>query len=539
MSIIKRGAEGLLSALSGKLSLDSLYSGIDVLRNGAMSGFRFLTLNVKTVAFLDPKGFAKDRTVRIPALVTQVLDRNQQCELLPPHSFGRNMRIEKGELIIDTGVREKVSLPLSPIKGAGGERIITMDGKKLYAINTNHEKAALDALWLSPHSQYKNKRMVIACDSKGRIVPTRRGIDDDRRVMKAVYNAEVSPEMRRVVSSRTGQTIWSATILVAMPFNIMAGMLNVAWLVPHALLNGAKQLLAGAANMCESRAQHLAISRSRGTAIGGRFFSPWPFIAAGSGLRLLERVTALVCGVVGSARAISVNSLMLVPVVTNASINSSPAQWGVVRQCVNDTAKDVRNEVVQYAGEVVDSLRFYILNVTRAIKSRPVVRAEARSSNTAGVEAEAARDPGPTEQKVVTIDRVNVQHLEEGVGSFRSGAATVSYGTKGQVSYGLKVSGGAAKETEQGLYATVNKRGRAEARNNPAGVREAVARDSTPVYRSEMTIDRMDRRFLEEAASSLTNSGVAYGTAAEEQQSHSPRIKDSAAKGVPQGRGMR
>ncbi|MEH0831503.1 hypothetical protein [Anaplasma bovis] len=582
MSIIRRGAEGLLRVLNSG-NLDTLYSGLGILKNGAISGFQFLTLNVRTIAFLDPKGFAKDKTVRIPALVTQVVDRNQQCELLPPHSFGRNMRIEKGELIVDTGGKEKVSFPLSPLKGADGERIITMDGKKLYAINTNQERAALDALWLSPPSQYQNKRMVIACDSRGNIMPTIRGVDNDRRVMKAVYNAEVSPEMRRVVNNRTGKTIWSATVLVALPFNIMAGMLNVAWLVPHALLNGAKKLLASVANMCENKVQHLAISRSRGTAIGGMFTSPWPFIVVGTAMRLFERVASLGSAVVGCARAVSVNSLMLVPVVTNAGINSCPAQWGVAKQCVYDTGREVRNEIGQYASEVVDSLRFYMLNVTRAIKSRPVVRAEeAKDSNLKGIKAEVAKGITSVERSsVVTIDRVNVQ--EQAINHSKSGAATVSYGTRGQVSYGLKVSGGAAKEAEQGLYATVNKtRGRAEkpvrspvgikagvardlspigrspvvtinsvdgqrpgrsrnGRADPAGIRATVARDLSPAGRSPVVaVSCADVPSLEEAASSLTNSGVAYGTAAEgQQQSHALRINDSAAKDTAQGRGVR
>lgn len=312
-------------------------------------------LNVKNIARLDPQGDGEQQKVRVPMLMSQLVDRSQPCEFLPASCFSgkrSGMRIENGQLI----VRGK-AFPLEPIKseGLGLDRAVTTDGKLLYAINTNHQKEALLALGLDLE-QYKNKRLVVACDGDT-LVPTTVS-DAEARVMRAIYNAEVTAETKRIVNEKTGATSWLLTIAMAVPFNTCAAVLNFACMIPQGAFDVCARLLgAGAASM-EREARHRVVAKQKGTVTG--LGSPAGFIMSGFALRCMQSIALLGEGMIGSVRKVSVSAAKAVPIVANSAYNLDASQLRVSKHLLIDSGDAALNCFMSSVKDMGEGLGFYL-----------------------------------------------------------------------------------------------------------------------------------------------------------------------------------
>ena len=312
-------------------------------------------LNVKNIARLDPQGNGERQKVRVPILMSQLVDRNQPCEFLPASCFSgkRNeMRIENGQLIV-----KGWAFPLEPIKseGLGLDRAVTTDGKLLYAINTSHQKDALLALGLDSE-QYKNKRLVVACEGDT-VVPTTVSAAE-ARVMRAIYNAEVTAETKRIVNEKTGATSWLLTITMAVPFNTCAAILNFACMIPQGALDVCARLLgAGAASM-EREARHRVIAKQKGTVTG--LGSPAGFIMAGFALRCMQSIALLGEGAIEGVRRVSVSAARAVPIVVNSAYNLDASQLRVSKHLLIDSGDAALNCFISSIKDMGEGLGFYL-----------------------------------------------------------------------------------------------------------------------------------------------------------------------------------
>ncbi|MDB1135030.1 hypothetical protein [Candidatus Anaplasma sp. TIGMIC] len=347
----KVGIGGAMSRGMGALSERVQGSGIMKWGKKLTTGFGYLSNHVKNIALFDPEGFGVVKTVRVPMVMSQVVDHRQPCEFLPSECFkkGRQMRVERGQLFSNG-----MGFPIEPIADAGLERAVTYDNKQLYAINTSNTKEVFKALGLN-EKKFKNKRLVIACDGVT-VVPT--PIGKDRRLMRAVYNAEVSPETRRIKNEVTGSTMWIPTILVAMPINLITGMSNVVMMVPHALFNGAAKLVDRGASALEEKYKHVSVAKSRGTIVGGYSFVAH-YAVMGFILRSVERILSSASCCIGGLRSVSVAVLRSVPLFVNAGCNTSRAQFAVGQRYLSETFSGIWDVAKRFVSDTKDSLQVY------------------------------------------------------------------------------------------------------------------------------------------------------------------------------------
>ena len=313
------------------------------------NGLSFLGNHVKNIALLDPDGFGSPKNVRVPMVVSQVIDNNQKCEFLPLKCFlNRKMRVDKGQLIV-----KGLAYPIVPVTGVGVERAVTHDSKQLYAINTNHHDEALKNLGLDP-SKYKNKRLVIACDG-GKVLPP--PSVKDLRLMRAVYNAEFAAETRRIKNEMTGATMWPLTLLVAIPLNLCSGIINVALMVPHSLCNGVTKLFNYMASNFEEKARDLAVMNRRGTVVGAT--SAVPYVLIGAVFRCCERVVSALTHVIGGVRSGSTCAVRSVPTFVSAAYNGSVAELKVGTRYLANTASTIGSSFVKYGSDTFSYGKFY------------------------------------------------------------------------------------------------------------------------------------------------------------------------------------
>ncbi|MGN7679014.1 MAG: hypothetical protein ACTJLL_04655, partial [Anaplasma sp.] len=355
----RRGAGGLAKEASQSRGVSALGAVWNVLR-----------LHVKNFSRLDPMSYGEMQKVRVPEIRSQLIDRNQYCEFLPPKCFKRNtMRIDSGQLII--GGR---GFPIEPINdSAGAERVMTCDNKLLYAINTNHQDKALKILGLS-RDEYKNKRLVIACEGD-RVIPVG-DADSNKKVMRSVYNSEIAVEVRRIKNRETGSTAWIPTFLVAMPCNMVASAMNFALMVPHGILHGLTRMLDAGASRMRQEGEHRAVARHRGTVEGAG--SPWVYGIAGLVLQGLTYTVSLAVGVIGAVRRLAVGIPRSIPIFASAIQNRDKSQAQIGGLYLKESFAGAHNDVVSaFRGAFVDR-----------------VGAE-ESAKSGGVESHASRTAGP------------------------------------------------------------------------------------------------------------------------------------------------
>ncbi|MCU7611355.1 hypothetical protein [Anaplasma capra] len=287
-------------------------------------------LHVKNIARLDPEGFGEQQKVRVPVMMSQLVDRGQPCEFLPRGCFTkrRNIRLERGQLIVGGK-----AFPAEPVKdNTGFERAVTCDNRLLYALNTNHQKEALSALGLDA-SKYKNKRLVVECEGSKVIPPSpERGAVE---VMRAVYNAEVTAETRRVINQKTGSTSWPATSLV-MPFNVCASALNFALMVPQGVCHVCARLLGMLASYMENEARHRALAKSNGT-LESPYYQYYICVSCGFVLRIAKSTASIGESLFRGARRASVGTLKSVPIFANSIYNADASQFRVGWQLLKDS----------------------------------------------------------------------------------------------------------------------------------------------------------------------------------------------------------
>ncbi|ACZ49492.1 hypothetical protein ACIS_01003 [Anaplasma centrale str. Israel] len=394
-------------------------------------------LNLKNIARLDPQGNGEQQKVRVPVLMSQLMDRSQPCEFLPPSCFsgkGSKMRLEKGQLVI-----RGVSFPLDPIKadGRGLDRAVTHDGKLLYAINTNHQKKALLALGLDLE-QYKNKRLVIACEGDSVVPPSEK--DTEAKVMRAIYNAEVTAETRRIMNERNGATSWLLTITMAVPFNTCAAVLNFACMIPQGALEACARLLgAGAASM-EREAQHRIISKHRGTVTG--LSSPAGYMLAGFALRCMEKIALLGEGAIGSIRKVSVSAAKAIPILVNSAYNLDASQLQVGKQLLVDSGNAVLDCFIDGIKDM-KGLGFYLDpkgEKSQSASARDGVPAistevgESQQDNSPeakgrGQQKGAASARGANDDGCIVLSEADMLKVVGAGADLMSSGTTVSYGT--------------------------------------------------------------------------------------------------------------
>lgn len=308
--------------------------------------FGFVSRHVKNLAFLDPFGFWSQEKVRVPFMMTQVIDRNQRCEFLP--DTGRSLCQYNGQLIVNGR-----ALPMVRLQGEAGGAI-TMRNNCLYAINTNHQPEALQLLGLNP-KKYKNIRLVVACQGSV-VLPPPEG--DDLRLMRVIRNADIEPETRRIKRETTGRTLWIPTLLVAVPFNICAGLINVGLMIPHGLCNGIKQLVGAAANRIEKKVLHIKVAQARGTVSKPGTY--WPWMVIGGACRTVDRTFALVSYALGTARACATCVFRSVPLLMNAALNLSSAQLDIAGCYLKSTASRVGEMWAEFKEENRTIAEFYM-----------------------------------------------------------------------------------------------------------------------------------------------------------------------------------
>ncbi|ABD43754.1 hypothetical protein [Anaplasma phagocytophilum] len=320
--------------------------------DGAKSTFGFIANPLKKFAQLDPEGFGRPRLIKVPMVVSQVVDRQQPCVFLPTSSIKQEgMWVNKGLLVVDGH-----TFPIMPIADTGVERVTTHDNKQLYAINTNQTEDAFKILGLNP-SRYKNKRLVIACEGY-RVVPIGSS-DKDPRLMRVVCNPEVNPETRRIKNEVTGDTMWLPTLLIALPFNLCAGLLEVAAMIVHSSLNVVVKGLNKGASYFEEKARHLSIARDRGTVTGASRVSALFCVFLGSVLRGFERLASALSCFLGCVRTVVRTSLKAVPLAVNAMLNPSSGQSTILKHYVMSAFSECSEKASKFRAETAASARLY------------------------------------------------------------------------------------------------------------------------------------------------------------------------------------
>ena len=307
--------------------------------------FGFLSRHIKNIALLDPLGLGAQEKVRVPFLMTQVIDRNQPCEFLP--DTGKALCQYEGQLIVNGR-----ALPMVRLQGEDGHAV-DMGHRHLYAINTNQQPEAFKLLGLDP-KKYKNIRLIVAC-SGSIVLPPPEG--KDLRLMRVVRNAELSPETRRIKREDTGQTLWIPTLLVAVPFNICAGLINVALMAPHALFHGVKRLAGAAAKRVERKVEHIKVAQERGTVSDLGTHRHW--LLLGAMCRAVDRTFALASCALGTIRIWTTCLLKSVPLLANALCNWSSAQLTIAKCYMNDTAARVDEMWAEFQEENRSVAQFY------------------------------------------------------------------------------------------------------------------------------------------------------------------------------------
>ncbi|KAB0452257.1 hypothetical protein FY192_02970 [Anaplasma marginale] len=399
-------------------------------------------LNLKNIARLDPQGNGEQQKVRVPMLMSQLVDRSQPCEFLPPSCFsgkGSKMRLEKGQLIV-----KGKAFPLEPIKseGLGLDRAVTADGKLLYAINTNHQKEALLALGLDLE-KYKNKRLVVACEGDT-VVPTAVG-DAEAKVMRAIYNAEVTAETKRIVNEKTGATSWLLTVAMAVPFNTCAAVLNFACMIPQGALDVCARLLgAGAASM-EREARHRIVAKQKGTVTG--LGSPAGFIMSGFALRCMEKIALLGKGAIGSIRKVSVSTARAIPILVNSAYNLNASQLQVGKQLLISSGDEALTCFIDSIKDMSEGLGFYLDpkgERSQSASARDDVPAidtgvgESQQDNFPeakgrGQQKGAASARGANDDGCIVLSEADMLKVVGAGTDLRSSGTTVSYGTRGEL----------------------------------------------------------------------------------------------------------
>lgn len=423
-----RGIEAIKDRVFGGIDYEKYFRKVE-------DGFSFLGNHVKNIALLDPEGFGIQKRVRIPVLVSQVIDKNQKCEFLPKKSFRKTvMRVDRGKLYV-----KGEAFPVMPVAGAGVERAVMNDSKQLYAINTNHQDEALRVLGLDP-SKYKNKRLVIACDG-GKVVPPPGG--KDMRLMRAVYNIELSPETRRICNETTGATMWPLTLLVAMPLNLCSGILNVALMVPHSLCHGVTKLLDHVASNLEGRARDLSVINSRGTVVG--VSSAVPYVLGGALFRCCERAVSAISSAVGVVRSATTCVVRSVPIFVNAAYNCSGAQLKIGTSYLTSTASSIGSSFAKYGSDTVGHARFYknVVGLQDVASQEPISNDESgKLRSDVDIRDENAKlSAKPTRSEVasgevretITLGKEDLLQVRTEGKDLSAVGVTVGYGTAEQV----------------------------------------------------------------------------------------------------------
>ena len=361
------------SARTGATRLTNAVRDADYgsLLSRAKAAYGFLSRHVKNIAFLDPLGFGSQEKLKVPFMMTQVIDRNQRCEFLP--ETNRALCQYEGQLIVNGR-----ALPMVRLQGAAGDAV-TMGNKHLYAINTNQHPDAFKLLGLSQR-KYKNIRLVVACNGSI-VLPPPEG--KDLRLMRVIKNAELTPETRRIKRETTGNTLWIPTVLIAVPFNLCAGLINVGLMIPHVLVHGIKRLTNAAAEKLESKVQHIKVAQERGTVRDPGLYRPWLLFAGAC--RLVERPFALLSCALGTLRAWSTCLLKSVPLLTDALCNMSSAQLTVAKCYVGNTATRVDSMFANFCEESKAVGRFYSGTVGKMDTAAQEEKAKKKFSQNEGV----------------------------------------------------------------------------------------------------------------------------------------------------------
>ncbi|WP_249548697.1 hypothetical protein [Anaplasma phagocytophilum] len=338
---------GFFSGMGGRIRRANYSRLVD----GAKSAFSVVANPLRKFAQLDPEGFGRERLLRVPVIVSQVVDKQQPCEFLPPSSIKtEGMWVNKGLLVVDGH-----TFPIMPLSDTGVERVTTHDNKQLYAINTNQTEEAFKILGLDPR-RYKNKRLVITCNGY-RVAPT--GDDQDLRLMRVVYNAEVNPETKCIKNEVTGATMWLPTLLIAVPFNLCAGLLEVAAMIVHGSLNALVKGLNKGASYFEDRAKHLSIARDRGTVAGASRVTALLCVFLGSVLRGFERFASALSCFLGCVRTMVRTSLRAVPLFVNAALNPSSGQFAILKHYIRSAFSECSDKASKFFADTAASARVY------------------------------------------------------------------------------------------------------------------------------------------------------------------------------------
>ncbi|MGN7661290.1 MAG: hypothetical protein ACTJLK_01540 [Anaplasma sp.] len=427
----RRGVSGLAKEVSQSKGAGALSETWNVLR-----------LHVENFARLDPMGYGEMQKVRVPEVRSQLVDRSQYCEFLPPKCFKRDMRIDSGQLIVGG-----VGFPIEPINdSAGAERVVTCDNKLLYAINTNHQDKALKILGLS-RDKYKNKRLVVACEGD-RVVPIG-GTDSDRKVMRSVYNSEVTVEVRRIKNRETGSAEWLLTFVVAMPCNLIASAANFLLMVPHGILHGLTRILDVGASRMRQEGEHRALARLRGTVKGAG--SPWAYKITGLVLQSLTYTASVAAGLIGAVRRVAVSIPRSIPVLASAVRNRDKSQAQIAGLYLKESFSGAYNDA---ASVLKDALRGRMSAEESAELGGvgPIVSCGAGSDARAGAEGMAANAqqlrsvagrnvPAVGEERPIVLNRSDMLKVMEAGETMHGSGLTVSYGTNAQLQENFITSG--------------------------------------------------------------------------------------------------